>query len=407
MKDTSKVLHIPYMKEDPYGSLSMPVYQVAAYGFPSAEAMELAFTGQSADFTYSRIANPTVQYFEERVKGLTQALSVTALNSGMAAISNAILTIAYTGSNIVTSRHLFGNTYSFFTATLSAFGVDIRFCDLTNPDEVATAIDENTCAVFMEIITNPQLEVADIQALADIAHQKYVPLIIDSTIIPFTHFNAASFGVDIELVSSTKYISGGATSIGGLILDYGTFDWTKSRRLAELAAVHGNIAFTFRLKREIHRNLGAYMNPQAAYMQSLGLETLALRYNQASSSAAAIARSLNEIEAIQSVNYPGLSDNPYHELSLKQFGENPGAMLTFNLSSREACFNFLNKLNLIHRATNLFDNKSLAIHPASTIYGTFSAEAKAIMHVSENTIRLSIGMEDPADLLADIRQALG
>jgi len=406
MKDISKVLHHPYMKEDPYGSLSMPVYQVAAYQFPSAEAMELAFTGQTTDFTYSRIANPTVQYLEERVKVLTQALSVTALNSGMAAISNAILTIAYAGSNIVTSRHLFGNTYSFFTSTLAAFGVETRFCDLTNPDEVATAIDENTCAVFMEIITNPQLEVADIQALADVAHQKNVPLVIDSTIIPFTHFKAATFGVDIELISSTKYISGGATSIGGMILDYGNFDWTKSHRLAELAAVQGNNAFSFRLKREVHRNLGAYLNPQAAYMQSLGLETLAMRYKQASSSAGDIARKLTEIQAIESVNYPGLKDNAFKVISLKQFGENPGAMLTFNLTSREACFSFLNKLKMIFRATNLFDNKSLAIHPASTIYGTFNAEAKEIMHVSENTIRLSIGMEDPADLLADILQAL-
>jgi O-acetylhomoserine (thiol)-lyase len=406
MKDSGKVLHIPFMKEDPYGSLSMPVYQVAAYEFPSAEAMELAFTGQTTDFTYSRIANPTVQYFEERVKGLTGALSVTALNSGMAAISNAILTLAYTGSNIVTSRHLFGNTYSFFASTLAPFGVEIRFCDLTNIVETASKIDDKTCALFMEIITNPQLEVADVEALAKVAHDKNVPLIVDSTIIPFTHFDAATPGVDIELVSSTKYISGGATSLGGLILDYGKFDWTKSQKLAELASVQGNNAFTFKLKREIHRNLGAYLNPQAAYLQTLGLETLGLRYNQASSTANEIAHKLSEIRAIQSVNYPGLKSNPFHEISLKQFGENPGAMLTIDLASREACFKFLNNLKLIRRATNLFDNKSLAIHPASTIFGTFSAEARESMHVSECTIRLSIGLENTADLMDDILQAL-
>ena len=402
----SELLHTPYAKPDVYNALSMPIYHSAAYEFDSAEQMELAFTGRATDHTYSRITNPTVQYFEDRVRTITGAFSVTALNSGMAAITNAIITVAKSGSNIVTSRHLFGNTYSFFASTLSAFGVEIRFCDLTNPDEVESHIDANTCAVFLEIITNPQLEVADLKAISAIAKEKGVPLIADTTIIPFCAFKAKDFGIDIEIVSSTKYISGGATGLGGLILDYGNFDWLSSPKLHVMAKEFGHAAFTAKLRKEIHRNLGAYMTPQAAYMQTLGLETLNLRYKQATSNCMQLVEKLSELPEVESVNYTGLSSNKYHELSKAQFGENPGAMFTFNLASREACFRFMNKLKLIKRATNLFDNKTLAIHPASTIYGTFTPEVRKEMNVSDKTIRMSVGLEEVADLLKDIKHAL-
>jgi O-acetylhomoserine (thiol)-lyase len=402
----TQLLHTEYTKPDAYNALSMPVYNSAAYEFESAEQMELAFTGKTADFAYSRISNPTVQYFEDRVKAITGAASVTALNSGMAAISNAIITIAKSGSNIVTSRHLFGNTYSFFASTLAAFGVETRFCDLTNADETEAQIDENTCALFLEIITNPQMEVADLNALSVICKAKNIPLVADTTIIPFTVFKAKDFGVDIEIVSSTKYISGGATSLGGLIVDYGTFDWLSSPKLHVLAKDSGNMAFTVKLKKEIHRNLGAYMTPQVAYMQTLGLETMDLRYSKATKTCFELVTKLSELPQITSVNYNGLATNKFHSLAVSQFGATPGAMFTFNLASREACFAFLNKLKLIKRATNLFDNKSLAIHPASTIYGNFTAEMRKAMNVSDCTIRISVGLEDAADLFEDFVQAL-
>lgn len=402
----TELLHTDYTKPDAYNALSMPVYNSAAYEFDSAEQMELAFTGKTADFAYSRISNPTVQYFEDRVKAITGAASVTALNSGMAAISNAIITIAKSGSNIVTSRHLFGNTYSFFASTLAAFGVETRFCDLTNADETEAQIDENTCALFLEIITNPQMEVADLKVLSAICKAKNIPLVADTTIIPFTVFKAKDFGVDIEIVSSTKYISGGATSLGGLIVDYGTFDWLSSPKLHVLAKDSGNMAFTVKLKKEIHRNLGAYMTPQVAYMQTLGLETMDLRYSKATKTCFELVNKLSELPQISSVNYNGLSANKFHSLAVSQFGATPGAMFTFNLASREACFAFLNKLKLIKRATNLFDNKTLAIHPASTIYGNFTAEMRKAMNVSDCTIRISVGLEDAADLFEDFVQAL-
>ncbi len=400
------LLHTSFEKTDAYGSINFPVYQTAAYEFETAEEMENAFLGKTTDFTYSRISNPTVKYFEDRIRNITGALSVTALNSGMAAISNLFITLAQAGSNIVASPHLFGNTYSFLNSTLKAFGVDVRFCDFTKPEEVKNAIDRNTCAVYCEVISNPQMEVIDIKAISEITKEKKTPFIMDTTIIPFCAFSAKEWGIDIEIVSTTKYISGGATSLGGVIIDYGTFDWSEFPKLAGLAKEAGYAAFTAKLKKEIHRNLGAYMVPQVAYIQNLGLETLSLRYQRAAASCLDLAKHLETTPRIQSVNYPSLPSNSFYALSRKQFGDFAGAMFTFDLQSREACFNFLNKLKVIKRATNLFDNKTLAIHPASTIYGTFTPQERIKMNVSDNTIRISVGLEEVSCLLEDIQQAL-
>ena len=409
MEDLSfaaRVLHTPYEKPDAYNALSMPVYNTAAYEFDTAEAMEAAFCGNTSDHAYSRITNPTVQYFEDRVRAITGAMSVTALNSGMAAICNTLMTIGRANANIVTSPHLFGNTFSLLKNTLAAFGMEARFCDLTNPDEVRANIDCNTCALFLEVITNPQLEVADLKLLSSIGKEAGIPLIADTTIVPFSVFHGKEYGIDIEIISSTKYISGGATSIGGLILDNGTFDWSHFITLKHWYEQFGERAFTARLRKEIHRNLGAYMTPQVAYMQTLGLETMQVRFDRQGTTCLELAGRLQALDGIVSVNYTGLKDNPYYKLSTAQFGKYPGAMLTFDLVSREACFAFMNRLKLIRRATNLFDNKTLAIHPASTIYGSFTEELRQSMDISQQTIRLSVGLESVDDLYNDIRQAL-
>lgn len=409
MEDISfeaQLLRTPYEKPDVYGSLSMPVYNTAAYEFETAEAMEAAFCGHTSDHAYSRITNPTVQYFEDRVRTISGAISVTALNSGMAAITHVLMTIGHTGANIVTSPHLFGNTYSLMKNTLAAFGMEARFCDLTNPDEVLAVIDNNTCGIFLEVITNPQMEVADLKLLSAIGQKFHVPLIADTTIVPFSEFHGKDFGIHIEVVSSTKYISGGATSLGGLVLDHGTFDWSYSIPLKHWFEQFGAKAFTARMRKEIHRNLGAYMTPQVAYMQTLGLETMQLRFKQQAATCLELAERLQTLEGIISVNYTGLKENPYYKLSTAQFGPHPGAMLTFNLVSREVCFAFMNRLKLIRRATNLFDNKTLVIHPASTIYGGFTELQRESMDISQHTIRLSVGLESVDDLYQDIKQAL-
>ncbi len=402
----STLLATAFPRQDPYGALSMPVYNTLAYEFDSASDMEAAFCGISSEHVYSRITNPTVEYLEERVRAITRSYRVTALNSGMAAISNIFIALAYNGCNIVTSKHLFGNTYSFFTNTLKWFGVEIRFCDITNPEDVCRLVDEKTCAVFLEIISNPQLEVADLRALGDILREKHLPLIADTTIIPFSVFRAGDFGVDIEVVASTKYISSGGGGLGGLIIDYGTFDWSYSEKLKDVAPQEPQKAFDIKLRKEIHRNMGAYMTPQVAYMQLLGLETMNVRYERQSRTCKELARKLSLLPQIKSVNYPGLQDNPYHEISKKQFGENPGAMLTFDLTDKEACFRLIDRVKLIRRATNLFDNKSLIIHPAGTIFGTFTPQQRAQMNVNDTTVRLSIGLESVHDLFSDIQQAL-
>lgn len=390
MKKQTQAIHTQFQRQDAYESLSMPVYHTAAYEFDDANSMSDAFCGRTDSPDYSRVMNPTVTFFENKVKALTGATEVIALSSGMAAISNTLFSVAAAGRNIVTSRHLFGNTYSLITGTLQRFGVSSRLCDLTDIRAVESAVDEDTCCIYLEIITNPQMEVADLQALSHIARKKGVPLIADTTLIPFTEFSSHSLGVDIEIVSSTKYLSGGATSIGGLVLDYGTCP-----------------GFGKRMRMEMLLNLGAYMTPHVAYMQTIGLETLNARYRVQSANAALLAKQLCTLPAIRYVNYVGLEDNPYHALAQRQFGPTAGAMITIDLESRNACVDFINRLKLIRRATNLFDNKTLAIHPASTIFGLFTDAQRRDMDVKDTTIRISVGLEDTDDLLEDIVQALG
>lgn len=386
MKKQTIAINNPFVRPDVYGALAVPVYNNVAFEFDDAAIMADAFCNRIKAPDYARVENPTVTNFEERVKALTGAAHVTAFNSGMAAISNTLLAVAEQNRNIVSSHHLFGNTLALLTNTLKRFGVEARLRNLTDLEAVADAIDEQTTAVFLEVVTNPQLEVADLKAIAEIAHQKGVPVIADSTVIPFTETHLKALGIDIEVVSSTKYLSGGGTSLGGLVIDYGTFPDINKR-----------------VKYDLLFNLGAYMTPQAAYMQTLGLETLDVRYQRQASNALWLAQ---ELSHVVKVNYVGLESNPYHALAQQQFGKTAGAMLTIDLESKEACFRFLNRLRLVHRATNLFDSRTLAIHPASTIFGNFSEEQLKEMDVRQTTIRLSVGLEDREDILADIKQAL-
>ncbi|KAA6302076.1 MAG: L-methionine gamma-lyase [Candidatus Ordinivivax streblomastigis] len=403
---TGQILNQRFKQKDVHGSISMPIYSGAAFEFDTAEEMEAAFLGKSGKHTYSRISNPTVEAFEDRIVQISKAKHALAVSSGMAAISNVFMSIASSGANIVTSTHLFGNTFSLFLFTLKAFGVEVRFCNLLDTDDVAKHLDEKTCAIFTEIVTNPHLEVADLKALSALAHSKNVPLIADSTIIAWPGFNAQALGVDLEIVSSTKYLSGGATSIGGIILDHQTFDWSTSPRLGELSKTVGKQAFTVKLRGEISRNMGAYMSPHTAYLQSLGLETLALRFKHMSATALQLAEFLQTLPEIKQVNYTGLVDNPFYPIAKEQFGAYQGAMLTFSLKDQAACYTFLNRLKVIRRATNLFDNKSLIIHPLSTIYGTLSPEYKKMVEVPGDMLRLSVGLEDVSDLKEDILQTL-
>lgn len=407
-KFSTRIISEKFNKQDVHGAIAMPIYRNAAFEFSDSESIAAAFQYKEevASHTYTRITNPSVENFERKIKAASGAENVMVVASGMAAISNTFFTIAYAGSNIVTSPHLFGNTFSLFKFTLAAFGVEVRFVNTDNIEEIASAIDENTCAFFCELITNPHLEIANLHEISKVLEVRNVPMIVDTTIIPWCGFDARKAGVDIEVVSTTKYISGGATTIGGAILDYGTFNWAENKRLATVAHQDGTSQFSFKLKREIARNIGAAMDPEAAYLQALGMESLQLRYERMSASAYELAQFLAGRKEVVKVGYPKLESSPYKKISDTLFRGNPGAMLTFSLESKKACYKFMDRLQVIRRATNLFDNKTLIIHPESTIYGTFSPELKVVMGIEDNLMRLSVGLEDISDLQADIIQAL-
>lgn len=389
MDKTTKAIHTPFQRRDAYDALQMPVYHTMAFEFDNADVMADAFCGRTDAPDYSRVLNPTVTHFEQRIANLTGAKEVSAFTSGMSAISAMILSTAAAGKNIVTSRHLFGNTYLLLTRTLKRFGVEARLTDLTDPEMVRSLVDADTCCIFLESVTNPQTEVADVRALAEIAREHGIPVIADTTMIPFTQFDANASGIDFQVVSTTKYVSGGATSLGGVIIDYGRFPEISER-----------------IKKDSVFNYGGYMTPHVAYMQTLGLETLQVRYDRQAASALKIATLLEKTPGVVKVGYPGLESHPHHKRFKEIYGDKAGAMLTFDLSDEAACFRFVNALKMIHRATNLFDNRSLAIHPASTIFGPLTPEQRESMDVYDTTIRLSIGLEDPDDLYADLAQAI-
>ncbi len=409
MKDTkfiTKILHTKFLKEDAHGSLHMPLYENVAFEFKSAEELEQAFLGKKPAHMYSRISNPTVEHFEERIRCVTGATAVMALSSGMAAISNLILAVASSGDNIITSKHLFGNTYSLFERTLKSWGLKTRYADLTQPQAISGLVDSGTKAIFFETITNPQLEVVDVKALSKIARENNILLIADTTLTPPYLFNSRRFGVDIEVLSSTKYISGGATSVGGLIIDNGTFNWGNNHKLKSDAKKFGPFTLLNRLRREVYRNIGACMSAQTAFLQSVGLETLPLRVDVSCANSLAIAKFLEKSKKIKAVNYPGLESSPYYKIAKRQFGDRPGALLTFDLASKKQCFKFMNRLSLIRRATNLNDNRTLILHPASTIFCEYSEELKKEMGVRDTLIRLAVGIEDADDLIRDLQNSL-
>jgi len=405
-KFITKILHTRFLKEDPHGAMHMPVYENVAFEFKNAEDLELAFQGKKPAHMYSRISNPTVENFEQRIRAVTDSTGVIALSSGMAAISNLFLAIAGKGDNIITSRHLFGNTYSLFERTLKQWGLEVRYADLRDANQVAKLIDTKTAAVYFETITNPQLEVVDIKALASVVKPKGIILVADTTLTPPYIFRAQDFGVDIEVLSSTKYISGGATSVGGLIIDYGSFDWSKNNYLKPQAKKYGPFTLLQHLRRESYRNLGACMSAQAAFLQSIGLETLPLRVDVSCGNALKIAKFLSGLKTVKAVNYPGLETSIDYKIAQKQFGNNPGSILTFDLGSKEAVFKFMNQLQLIRRATNLNDNRTLILHPASTIFCEYDEATRKQMGVRDTMLRLAVGIEDVEDLIEDITAAL-
>uniref|UniRef100_UPI0032171204 PLP-dependent transferase n=1 Tax=uncultured Draconibacterium sp. TaxID=1573823 RepID=UPI0032171204 len=403
---TTTSLNIPYSKQDPHNALQMPLYEAVAYEFDSAEQIEASFKGEYIAHVYSRSSSPTVEYFELKMKALTNSNGVVAVSSGMAAISNTLLAITKNGDNIIAGNRLFGHTYALLSQTLVEFGVKTHFSDLQSETEIENLIDTNTRAIYFETVTNPQLEIANIEMLAKIARRHDLLLIADSTITPPNIFQAGTLGINIEVISTTKYISGGATSFGGAIVDHGNYDWKLNGNLDLYTEKFKQNAFIAKLRKNIYRNTGGSMTPQTAKFQIQGLDILELRVEKCYQNCLALGEFLNSNDKVKGVVYPGLKSSAGYEAALNYFNGVPGTIMSFELESKAACFAFMNKLQFIRRATNLNDNKTLIIHPYSTIYSEFSEDERAAAGIRDTMMRLSVGIENVEDLISDIEQAL-
>ncbi|RKD89738.1 aminotransferase class I/II-fold pyridoxal phosphate-dependent enzyme [Mangrovibacterium diazotrophicum] len=403
---TTRSLNIPFPKEDPHRALDMPVYESIAFDFASSEDIAANFRGELPAHVYSRTSNPTVEYFERKMKTLTGAYQSLALASGMAAISNTILALCKAGDNIISSNHLFGHSFALLDQSFASYGLETRFVDTNNLAEIESNIDENTRLIYFETVTNPQLEIADIEAIVAIANKHQIVLVVDSTVTPPVSFSSKSLGVHVEVMSTTKFISGGATSFGGVILDNGLYDWSKNPNTKDFREKFGKDAFIARLRKNYYRNTGGAMTAHTAHYQILGLDILELRFERSYQNCMALGEFLSQHPKVKKVTYPGLKSDVGYELAMKQFNGKPGTVMTFDLESQAACFAFMNELEIIRRATNLNDNKSLIIHPFSTIYVEFPEEERKAMGIQPTMMRLSVGIEAAPDLIADIEQAL-
>lgn len=403
---TTTALNVPFSKKDPHNSLQMPLYESVAYEFDSAEQIEANFKGEHIAHVYSRSSSPTVEYFELKMKALSNSHGVVAVSSGMAAISNTILAISKAGDNIISGNRLFGHTYALLKNTFSEFGLETRFSDLASEEEIESLVDDKTRAIYFETVTNPQLEIADIEMLSEITKKHNLLLIADSTITPPNVFRAGEFGINIEVISTTKYISGGATSFGGAIIDHGNYDWTQNSNFHNYTEKFKQNAFIAKVRKNIYRNTGGSMAPQTARFQIQGLDILELRVEKCHQNCIALGTFLNSTDKIKKVGYPGLHSDVGYKLACKFFNGVPGTIMTFELESKAACYAFMNKLQIIRRATNLNDNKTLIIHPHSTIYAEFTEEERTKAGIRDTMMRLSVGIENEQDLIADIKQAL-
>jgi O-acetylhomoserine (thiol)-lyase len=402
----TRSLHAKFPKDDAYNALHMPIYDGVAFEFESAEEIAETFAGKKFAHAYSRTSNPTVEYFEKKMLAVTDAHAAIALASGMAAISNVLMSLVEQGGNIVASHHLFGHSYALLKETLPSIGLEVRFVDMTDYSAVEAATDEQTRVYFFETITNPQLEIVDLTALSALAKAKGVVVVCDSTITPPNVFQSKRWGVDIEVMSTTKFISGGAAAFGGIVLDNGTFDYSQLPALKEWAAKYETNALMARIRKEIFRHLGGTMTAHTAHFMNLGLDIMPLRIERCVDNCKKLAAFFESHQRIVQYNYPDVVGNKGYELAKSQFKGMPGAVMTFDLESKEACYRFYNRLKLMRKATNLNDNKTLIIHPESTIYAEFSDEEKKAMGVRPTMMRLSVGIEECDDLINDFEEAL-
>ncbi len=412
-------LHAGQRPDPATGARAVPVYNTTSFVFPDTDFAAGLFNLEQAGHLYSRISNPTNAVLEERVAALEGGVGAVATASGQAALHLAIASLLSAGDRIVSSTSLYGGSHNLLAHTLPRFGIETDFVDPGDPENFRRAIGEHTKLVFGETIGNPRIDVLDLEAVASIAHEAGVPVLIDSTFAtpylcrPFEH------GVDIVLHSATKFIGGHGVTIGGVLVDSGNFDWHASGRFPimtepnpsyhgiSFAEQFGPLAFIMKARLEGLRDFGACMNPQAAFYLLQGLETLPLRMEKHVANARKIAAYLEGHPAVSWVSYPGLASHPQRDLARKYLPRGEGAMLTFGIKGGlKGGVAFIEGLELFSHLANVGDAKSLVIHPASTTHQQMTPEEMEECGVGEDMVRLSIGVEDPEDLTADLERAL-
>lgn len=400
-------------------SRAVPIYQTTSYGFRDTDHAANLFALAEMGNIYTRIMNPTTDVFEQRVAQMEGGAGALAVSSGQAAITFAIMNIAEAGDEIVSASSLYGGTYNLFAYTLKKFGIDVKFVDPVDPENFRKAITPRTKAVFAESIGNPRGDVLDIEAVAKIAHEHGIPLIVDNTFPSPYLLRPIDFGADIVVHSATKFIGGHGTSIGGIIVDSGKFDWKASGKFPGLTepdptyhgAVYteavGPLAYIIKARVQLLRDIGASLSPFNSFLLLQGLETLHLRMERHSENALKVAQYLEKHELVSNVNYAGLPSHPSHELAKKYLPKGAGAILTFEIAGGvEAGKKLINSVKLFSHLANVGDSKSLIIHPASTTHSQLKEEELALTGVTPGMVRLSVGTENIDDIIYDLEQAI-
>lgn len=386
------------------GSTTLPIYQTAAYSQATAEDLEKIFALRKGGFAYTRISNPTTAIFERRLADLERGAGAVAFSSGMAAISAAILNVVESGDEIISSGGLFGGTSDFFRE-LKSFGVKVRYVKENRVEKFAELITDKTKLIYAETIGNPKLDVTDICALAELAHKNNLPLIVDSTVTTPYLVQPLDLGADVVIHSTSKMINGGGNSIGGVVIVGKKFRWNSKKfsKLEEFKHL-GTMSYLARLRAKMLTDFGGCPSPLNIFLTNVGLDTLALRMERACDNALALAKYLESKKA--EVNYPGLKNNIYHDLAETQFKNRFGTMLTLKFGTKERAFRFINSLSYTLKASNIGDVRTLTIHPASTIYKNAPEGEKLCAGVTDDLIRINVGIEDISDLIGDFDGAL-
>lgn len=420
MKFDTIALHGGQEPDSATNSRAVPIYQTTAYTFNSPEHAANLFELKEFGNIYTRLMNPTTDVLEKRVAMLEGGVGALAVASGQAAITYAVLNIAKAGDEIVSASSLYGGTYNLFAHTLSKLGIKTIFVNSDNPADFEAAITEKTRLIYGEALGNPKLNVLDIEGLAKVAHKHNIPLIVDNTVPSPCLLRPIEHGADVVVHSATKYLGGHGTSMGGIIVDSGKFDWAKSGKFPELTepdpSYHGvkytesfgNMAYILKIRLQLLRDMGATISPFNSFMLLQGIETLHLRMPRHCENALKIAKFLQGHEKVSWVNYPGLETHKDFNLAQKYLPNGQGGIIGFGVKGgKQAGVEFIKKIKLLSHLANIGDAKTLVIHPASTTHQQLSEEELISTGVTADFIRLSIGLEDADDIIADINQALG